>query len=66
MEAAERNMQRYVDQTEDYLDCLTPEERKVKMDGVLEEMRRITAKYNTLSVAYRKSKTQQLFSESSK
>lgn len=66
MDVAEQKMQRFVNQTEEYLDCMAPEQRKQKMDAVLAEMKRVTADYNALVVAYRKSKAEQLFSETSK
>ena len=62
MEAAQRSMQDYIDRTEDYLDCLSVDERKQKMDGILSKMKQVTSQYNALKIAYRKQRTQQLFS----
>lgn len=62
METADQRMQVYVDRTEEYLECLSEEERKQKMEGVLARMKQVTARYNELAVAYRKSKAEQLFS----
>lgn len=64
METADQRMQVYVDKTEEYLECLSEEERKQKMEGVLARMKQVTARYNELAVAYRKSKAEQLFSNS--
>lgn len=64
MEQAHHNMQIFISRTEDYLDCLSPEERKLKMDDVLAKMKQASADYNALRSAYRKHQTQQLYLES--
>lgn len=64
MEAADIRMQRYVNETEEYLECLSSEERKLRTDAILAKMKQVTSEYNAFAVAYRKSKTRELFSNS--
>ena len=66
IETAQAAMQKYVKATEDYLDCLTEDQREQEMDGVLAEMKGVTGEYNTLMVSYRKRRANQLFSEGSR
>lgn len=62
MELAHRNMQTFISRTEDYLECLSPEERKLKMDSVLATMKQVSSDYNALRSAYRKQQAMQLYS----
>lgn len=62
MELAHSHMQVFISRTEDYLECLAPEERKLKMDEVLAKMKQASADYNALRAAYRKQQAQQLYS----
>lgn len=64
MEAADLRMQQYVNETEEYLECLEPEQRKLRIDAILVKMKQVTSEYNAFAVAYRKSKTRELFSNS--
>lgn len=64
METADRRMQDYVNETEEYLECLGPEQRKLQLDAILTKMKQVTSDYNTFAVGYRKSKTRELFSGS--
>ncbi len=64
MELAHRAMQRYINGTETYLECLSPEDRKQKMDEVLATIKQVTTEFNALSVAYRKHRDEVLFSDS--
>lgn len=64
MDVADKRLQLYIDSAEEYLECLSEEERKRKMDGVLGHIKEVTASYNALANHYRKSRAEKLFSSS--
>lgn len=66
MERLQSDMQHYVKMTEDYLECLSPNQRNQQMDGILVKMKQVTGEYNALMVAYRKRKTDLLYLKSEK
>lgn len=64
MEIADKRLQAYIDDAEDYLECLGEDDRNRKMDGVLARIKEVTTRYNVLANRYRKSRTEKLFSDS--
>lgn len=64
MEVADKRLQLYIDSAEEYLECLSEDERKRKIDSVLGHIKEVTASYNNLANNYRKSRAEKLFSTS--